>query len=140
MFDDMPKQPKTVEIPAMTDRALLEDMSREVRGMRADLGLVSNDLGLLKHRVSIIEGLRTEDAMRAAKLSGGVRGLSQSDDGQNMQIASLAVKVDGLTQSQAVQLAILSRLDKLAEKPAVKVILFALGTIATGYLASKGLK
>lgn len=151
---DPPDAKPTKQLPAMTDRALLEDLAREVRATRsevtqsrADIQLVSNDLGILKQRVSIIEGLRTEDALRAAKLSGGVRGLSQSDAGQKLEIASLSVKVDDLaksqevlTKSQDVQLAILTRLDKLASNPSIKIILTVAATAAASWAASKGLK
>jgi ABC-type phosphate/phosphonate transport system ATPase subunit len=149
--DEMPEQPKTAKIAAANplEIAIIE-LTRSVRSgiaeLRVDIGLVSNDLGIVKQRVSIIESLRVEDEARALKLSGGVRGLSQHDAEQSTQLAqekaareALATKVDELSASQDVQLAILGRLDKLAANPTVKVLLFALGTIATGYLASKGL-
>lgn len=106
---------------------------------RADVGLVSNDLGLLKTRVSIIESLRVEDEARTVKLSGGVRGLSSSDLAHEARIAELGTKVDDLAKTNATQLAILSRLDKVASNPVVKTIVTILVTILGTWAASKGI-
>lgn len=72
---------------------LVEDQFHEM-GVR--VGLVSSDLGVLKQRVSTIESLRHADEQRFNKASGGVRELSVSDAGQDVQIAALSVKVDAL--------------------------------------------
>ncbi len=103
---DPPEQPKTVKDQAAVPVwavELTQAMKSGIAEVRADVALVSNDLGLLKTRVSIMEGLRTEDDMRASKYSGGIKNLSKSDEGQNMQIASLAVKVDALGATLADQ-------------------------------------
>ncbi len=145
---EAPEQPKTAQLAAVPQWAieLTQAMKSGIAEVRADVALVSNDLGLLKTRVSIMEGLRTEDDMRASKYSGGIKSLSTSNAEQDAQLAQeraaredLAKQVAALATSNATQLAILSRLDKVAANPTVKLILFALGTIATGYLASKGL-
>ncbi len=105
----VPPQPPTVKISSIsTERALLEDLVREVRGtrgdvdrIRADIALVAHEQGILKDRVSMIDKLRSEDALRVSKHSDGVKGLSKSDAGQDMQIASLAMKLDDLAKTTA---------------------------------------
>jgi len=143
MSDDMPEQPKTVKDQAAVPVWAIE-LTRSVKSgiaeVRADVALVSNDLGLLKTRVSIMEGLRTEDDLRASKYSGGIKNLSQSDEGQNMQIASLAVKVDELAGKTDAQTLILGQLLKLTEKPVVKLIATAVGTAILTWLTAKGLR
>lgn len=149
MSDDkppLPDQPTTKQVPredilqAQVSLLLtrvtegfgkVETLSDNVTKLTANVEIVSNDLGIVKDRVSILETERT-------KLSGGVRGLSTSDAGQNMQIASLAVKVDALTASQDLQLTILSRLDKVASNPLVKTMGAMLATAVITWLASHG--
>ncbi len=163
--DNMPPLPPTVSLPAMTERAILEDLSRgfremrnEMSTMRADIGLIANDHGLLKKRVSMIDELVTEESLRVAKHSGGVRQLSESDAGQNMQIASLATqleshgkKVDALAKTTVSKdevtallgtqtAAILARFDVLAKSPLVKMIVTFVVTALGTWLASKGIK
>lgn len=155
----MPPQPPTVKMSAMTDRALLEDLGREIRetrgevgNARADISSISHDFGLLKKRVSLIEELRNEDALRVSKHSGGVRALSASDVGQDLQIASLASKVDthgkkldALTESQGKQTEMLleaaAELKKFVATPAVKMIGAALlGSILSWVASHFGLE
>ncbi len=144
-----PEQPKTKEIAAVPPWAieLTRAMKDGIAEVRADISLVSNDVGLLKQRVSIIESLRVEDEARAVKLSGGVRGLSNSDLEHASQLAqeraareSLAVKVDSLTSTQETQLAILSRLDRVASNPLVKTLAAMFATAVLTWLASHGIQ
>ncbi len=143
-----PEQPKTTQIAAVPQWAieLTQAMKSGIAEVRADIGLVSNDVGLLKQRVSIIESLRVEDEARAVKLSGGVRGLSSADEQQAAQLAqersareALATEVKALTTMQETQLAILGRLDKVASNPVVKTVATAIGTAVLTYLATKGI-
>lgn len=152
MSDEQPPPRPTVSLPAVPQWAI-EMMQATKAGIaeiradvadaraetRADVGLVSNDLGLLKTRVSIIESLRVEDEARTVKLSGGVRGLSSSDLAHEARIAELGTKVDDLAKTNATQLAILSRLDKVASNPVVKTIVTILVTILGTWAASKGI-
>lgn len=144
--DDMPEQPKTMQIPA-ADPVLVAvaDLTREVRGARADIQLVSNDLSIVKDRVTVLETERT-------KMSGGVRGLSTASAEHDAQLAQeraarteLAAKVDQLAaghatlnEKQDLQLAILARLDKVASNPTVKVLAGMAATAALTWLASHG--
>ena len=144
-----PAEKPTVEIAKVPAWAieLTTAMKTGIAEVRADIGLVSNDLGVLKQRVSIIEGLRNSEEARASKLSGGVRGLSNATLEHDAQLAAermaretLAAKVDALTASQELQLAILSRLDKVMSNSSVKVILGVLAMAAASWAATKGLK
>jgi hypothetical protein len=137
-----PEQPKTAQIAAVPPWAveLTLAMKSGIAEVRADISLVSNDLSLVKDRVTILETERT-------KLSGGVRGLSSADSAHDAQLAqeraareALADKVDNLTKTQETQLAILGRLDKVASNPLVKTLLTVLGTALATWAASKGLK
>lgn len=156
MSDDMPEQPKTAQLAAVPQWAIeltqamkngVAELRADVAEVRADVSLVSNDMGLLKQRVSIIESLRVEDEARAVKLSGGVRGLSNSDLEHASQLAqeraareALAAKVDGLTSTQETQLAILSRLDKVASNPLVKTLAAMVATALLTWLAAHGVQ
>lgn len=137
-----PAQPKTTQLPAVPEWAIemTRAMKEGFRTTNANIEIVASDLSVVKSRVDILETERT-------KLSGGVRGLSTSNAEQDAQLAmecaareALAVEVRDIKRTNEAQLAILSRLDKIASNPTVKLILFALGIVATGYLTSKGLK
>ncbi len=137
----MPPQPATKRIEAVPPWAIemTVSMKEGFRVTNANIEVVANDLGVVKDRVSILETER-------AKFSGGIRGLSTSNAEQDAQLAqeraareNVAKEVRDLKESQAVQLAILARLDRVASNPTVKVLLFLAGTAATGYLASKGM-
>lgn len=115
-------------------------LSTDVVRLTGTVDLVSNDLGIVKDRVTILEAERT-------KLSGGVRGLSTSNAEQDAQLAqeraareALATEVKALTTMQETQLAILGRLDKVASNPVVKTVVTILGTAFATWAASKGLK
>lgn len=147
--DNMPAQPSTVQLPAVPEWAI--ELTKSVKsGFRAAeerfdkqdatlQTLADNDLKSTE-RIAKLE-VRIEDLEEGrTKWSGGIKNLSQSDDGQNMQIASLAVKVDELSKSQELQLAILARLDKLASNPSIKVLLGVAAMAAASWAAARGLK
>lgn len=160
--ESMPAQPKTTQLPAADKNEILlaEIKTLMTQGLSAldakvaigfgrlsaDIALVSTDLGVVKDRVNVLEAFKVDSESRMSRTSTAVRGASQVDMEQAAQLAQertaredLAKQVASLATTNAAQLAILSRLDRLAANPAVKVLLFALGTVATGYLASKGL-
>ncbi len=147
MSKDMPDQPKTKEIPAVPEWAI--ELTRSVKigiaELRADVALVSNDLGIVKDRVSILESHKNDQDMRATRTSAGVRSLSTTDAEQQAALAqeraareALATKVDRLTATQEIQLAILGRLDKVASNPTVKVLAGMIATALLTWLASHG--
>jgi len=161
MSDEKPpeNQPTTKEIPRVDPvmemlKQLREAQDAGFRTLGADIQLVSNDVTIVKDRVGLVEqrvGVLEESRTRT---SNGVRQLSSHDSEQDAQLAqeraareavaaelaSVKAKVVDLSASNEVQLAILTRLDKVASNPHIKLILAVLGTAATTWLASKGLK
>ncbi len=140
MSDDMPEQPKTTKLEAVPPWAveLTRAMKSGIAEVRADISLVSNDLSVVKDRVTILESERT-------KLSGGVRGLSTTDAEQAAQLAqeraareALATEVADLKKTNETQLAILARLDKVASNPLVKTVVAMMATALLTWLASHG--
>jgi len=119
---------------------LTKNITAALNELKADIGLVSNDLGILKDRVTLLEAFRSEQDARATRASAGVRGLSNTDMAHEAAIASLTTKMDALSTTQDVQLAILGRLDKLASNPSVKIILTVAATAIASWAASRGLK
>lgn len=146
-----PESNDTVAMPKVPDWAIemTRAMKEGFKTTNANIELVSTDLGVVKDRLVIVESWKSEQDLRASKLSGGVKNLSQSDEGQNMQISSLAVKVDALSvdhaklqKETAKQTAMLSTITDLLDKPLVKTLGKALAGLAiaacaagTGYLA-----
>jgi hypothetical protein len=53
-------------------------------------------------------------------------------------VRALKVDVKSLRETQDTQLAILERLDKVANNPMLRRVLWAVGTAMLSYLASKG--
>ena len=153
-----PDQPKTTQLPAVPPWAVeLMQVSKAnfqelkagqeslARELGADIKLVSNDLGILKDRVGILESARNDGEQRLARTSGGVRQLSTTDAAQAAQLAqarmareALAEQVAQLTTTQATQLAILTRLDKITTNPTVKVLAGMAATAILTWLASHG--
>ncbi len=163
MADDkppMPPQPTTKAFTAPDKQELLHAElkalvtsfrdSTEERFNRQDATLMKQDATLqtladneLKSeaRMTRME-VRLEDLETGrGKLSGGVRQLSQSDDGQNVQIASLSVKVDALTVSQGIQTKLIREaaedIKKFLATPTVKVIGAALLGFFAKWIATK---
>lgn len=149
-----PEQPPTRELPKVPEWAieLTKSVKSGIAEVRADISLVSNDLGILKQRVSIIEGLRVEDEHRLLKLSGGVRGLSGTDLQHEAELAQeraareagdkarevLTVKVDALAATNQAQLDILKQLARVASNPLAKTLAAMLATALVTWLASHG--
>jgi hypothetical protein len=149
----VPEGKKTVNLPAMTDRALLEDLRGVVkegfRNLSANLEVVSNDLGVVKDRVTILETER-------GKYSGGFRGLSTADAEQAAQLAQERAAREALAAEVALvkadvtstkaetteQTVMLRKITGLMDTPmarrlgyAVGALLLAALTTATGYFA-----
>jgi hypothetical protein len=160
--DDKPPmrpQPKTIELPAMTDRALLEDLTKvvksgfgEVRLLRADVDLLVGDLASLKVDVRELQKWKIGSEERLEKHSGGTRQLSQSDAQQDRALAETLVKVRALETSQAAQteklstlettqarqLELLEKLNAIAANPMVRRVAYAVGAAVLAYLTARG--
>lgn len=138
----MPAQPTTKAIPALTDRALLEDLARTVKEGFArneanhELALV--ELGVLQKRIVVIERWRDENDIRLARNSGRAASLTEDNTKQDVAIAQIANEVKGLKDSQLVQLNILMKLDAVAANPLVRRVAYAIGGAVLTYLAARG--
>lgn len=163
--DKMPVQPPTVQLAAVTDRALLEDLARVVKagfstngerldsqdtkldkivteGIEANVRLdrVETRLTQAEGRVDLLEG-------RAGKTSMRVGTASQVDLDHAAQLAqerfareALASKLAAVEVKTDAQTLLLQQIVKLTEKPLVKLIATAIGTAFLGWMAAKGLK
>lgn len=102
---DMPPQPKTVELPQMTDRALLEELRGMVKEgfveLRANLELVATDVTIVKQRVGVLEQWRLDTEARQTKHSGGFQRLSETDAKHDAAIGTLVADVAELKTSHA---------------------------------------
>jgi len=154
----MPESKKTTQLPAVPEWAIELTKSLKAGFVAAEERFDKQDATLLSQGTKldkvITEGIeantrmtrfevRLEDLEGAkTKYSGGIKTLSQSDAGQNMQISSLALKVDALDAKTTETHAMLGTITGLLDKPLVKKLGWAAGglllaglTSATGYLA-----
>ena len=164
-MSDMPEQPKTTQLPAADPvHVLLLQMQRSIEAkldsrfdsvdQRLD-GLEGTDKTLANEvaRVVIaVEDLRCADRRHEddiRRLSERTRDTSATASSAGLEHESrlaqeivarqeLAAKLDALTESQALQLAVLGRLDKLANNPTAKVLIGMLATALITWLASHG--
>lgn len=146
-MSDQPAEKPTTQLPAVPAWAveLTTTVKAGIAELRADVALVSNDLGVVKDRVAILESFRNDTEARASRTSAGVKNLSTSNAEQDAQLAqermareALAEKVDSLTATQATQLSILVRLDKVTSNPTVKVLAGMAATALITWLATHG--
>ncbi len=141
MADERP-QPPTTKIEAVTDRKMLEELTRAVKegfaNLQTDIQLVATDLSVVKERVRIIERRQDESDERGKKHSGGLARGSDVDARHDAAISTLIVDVAHLKETQSTQLAILRRLDAVAANPMVRKVAYAVGGAILSYLALKG--
>lgn len=150
----------TTELPAVPAWAveLMRTTKDGFARLAADVGLVANDISLVKERVTLLESWRTEQELRVSRASLRVKELdaatSQVDleiqarqaeevlkrQALEKQIAETHTRVESLATTQETQLAILTRLDKVASNPLVKTVATAVGTAILTWLASKGVR
>ena len=147
----------TVELPAVPAWAI--ELTKEVKGARADIGLVANDVSIVKDRVAVVESrvlsleeARKVNSMRAqqsssidleheSKLAAEIVArteLAAKVDALAVGHSELSDKADKLDSKQDMQLAILGRLDKVASNPLVKTVAAMLATALVTWLASHG--
>ncbi len=105
----------TVSIPKADPVLIaLTKLAQSVDRVGADVRIVSNDLGVVKDRLVIVEHWKGEQDMRASRTSAGVRSLSTTDAEQAAQLVhertareALAKAVETLkadTEAQTVML------------------------------------
>lgn len=126
-----------------TDRALLEHLTKVVEGgfakVHADIELVSNDLGIVKDRVVILEKWKIEADGRTTAHSIKVRSISESDLTQNAELAKERAAREELSKRVDELLSIARELRAIAANPMVRRVAYAAGSAVLFYLASKGL-
>lgn len=142
MSDDETTKPSAVPevVPAWA-----ADLTTLVRRVSTNVDNVISAVDVLRDRVNAHDARFAEQDTRASNVSIRVRDASRSDLEQAAQLAqerasreSLATKVDELSVTNATQLAILSRLDKITSNPTVKVIAGMIATALLTWLASHG--
>ncbi len=146
-IDDMPPQPTTTQLPAADPMAVLQrTIIAGFRDINATLDSVVHEGQRTNSRLTRIEERVDEVEGRIGRNSARVQESSKVDLEHEAKLAveiiarqELASKVDALTETQATQLAILGRLDKVASNPTVKVLAGMIATALLSYLASKGL-
>ena len=153
----MPEQPKTMQLPAADKNEILlaelkalvvsgfNSVNAKVDRVETNLGIVSDDVRVTKDRLANAENRLSTLETRAQTTSEFARAASKTDLEQAAQLAqeraareALATKLDELSTSQATQLAILGRLDRIAKNPIVKTLAAMLATAAITWLAAHG--
>ena len=87
------KDTREVEVPPAWAVALSERVAKGFQTTNANIEAISNDLGVVKDRVQILEKFRNETEERTRKHSGGIARISTSDASQNTVLSNLLVKV-----------------------------------------------
>lgn len=148
----MPPQPPTValkkddiiqaQLKQVIDgmSSFRSEMSTGIAHLTADVQLVSNDLGIVKDRVAIIEGWKNDQDARASRTSKRVQQVSDSDLSQEAKLADLIVwrttvaTKDDLAKTTLAQTNQL--IDSLKKNPIVSKALTIIGTAIITYLAT----
>lgn len=158
VLDDL-SLPPTQQLPAADKTEILlaelkvlmvsgfKELDGKVDHLEANSDLLNGEIGLVKKEVALIFEWKSDVDTRLKTNSLRAQSASQADSEQSSQLAqereareALATKVDELTTSQSVQLAILHRLDAITSNPQVKIILTIAATAMASWAASKGFK
>lgn len=106
----------------------------------AQIEEIRQDIGALDSRVAAVES-------RAGRTSFRIREVSQTDLEQSTQLnkeiaarEALAAEMEALKQTNAIQLNILNRLDKITQNPLLKTLATMLLTAFITWLAARGIK
>lgn len=92
---------KLEQVPAWAI-ALTEKVTTGFARLGADIGVVANDVQVVKDRVVILEKWKLENEERVRSHSGGVRQLSTDNAKQDAAIALLHTKTDQQSEKLAV--------------------------------------
>lgn len=158
-----PPQPKTTELPALSDRALLEGLVRDMRDVKGSVASVVDDgrttnlrLASIEGRVAILEAAPAIPSgpppgitsMRVREVIEGhpsqmdleeqakLAGVIVWQKGVDDALAKAATKED-LKATTAAQTQAL--IDELKKNPVVQKVIYAVGGAVLAYLASKGI-
>ncbi len=144
-----PEEKPTVEMGAVPAWAiaLSEKVTKGFEGVDTRLTTIEGNQTLQGGQVLDIGRRMTEmerrvGGMEDRQTTNSVRVRSTTDENlkQDSAISSIVVDVASLKETQATQLAILQKLDKVAANPMVRRVAYAVGTATLGYLASRGMK
>jgi hypothetical protein len=158
--DDMPAQPKTLQLPAADKNEILlaelkvlmvsgfKDLDTKVDRLEANLELQGGEIGLVKKEVALIFEWKGDVEQRLKNNSTRAQSAHGIDMEQSAQLAQersareeLATKVDALTTAIVdIVVPILKRIDALTKNPLVKVIVVLATAVIGSYAASRGLK
>ncbi|MEO5964020.1 MAG: hypothetical protein ABIR11_01045 [Candidatus Limnocylindrales bacterium] len=159
-------QPKTTNLPAVTERALLEDLGRVVRNIADTVGETRSDmhkltvkvdgaderLGRIEGRVAILESvpitivpsIPPPPALTSTKVRALIDGTTSAIDlAHESQLAqeraareALAKEVADLKATNAEQLDLLKTITSVLDKPMVKRIAYAAGALLLAALTA----
>jgi hypothetical protein len=155
----MSGQPKTAEISAVPQWAAdlivsvksgFTSVNERLDGLEGTDKTLADEVGRIGRDVNELRNAdrRHEDDIRrlSDRTKESSATASSADLAHESRLAQeivarqeLAAKLDALTSTQETQLAILSRLDKFAANPNIKIILAVLATALMSWAASKGL-
>jgi len=143
----------TTEMPAVTDRVLLEELTRSVKtgfqATNANIDSLHNEVGQVKQRIGSLETWRADQESRITRHSTRARDLSDHDMSQDAAIAEVLVRDERVEAACAETTAlvktnnaqterILSAVGGLMQNPRVKALAWAISTALLAWLASKG--
>lgn len=129
----------------------LDNMDRTDSIIQGEVHLLGTRIGTLESRVARIDSdhqqtkrtsIQGDEAQSAALVSAmDIHGkaLAQHRAETNSRLDSQDRTLEQLTQMQAQQTAILTRLDAIAANPTVRRVAYAIGSIIVAYAAAKGL-
>lgn len=111
-----PEKPtvRDLEVPPAWAISMSEKMESGFRGLRADVSMVANDVGLLRDRVVVLERAKLDNDERQAKHSVGFARESKTNEEQNAAIATIITDVASVKEAQAEHG---KKLDALAARP-----------------------
>ena len=122
----------------MTARADATD--KAIASIDRALGVVDRSLTALDDQVTALSEAKRSNSMRAKTLSDADLETSRALADEIAARKVVAEKVDKLTSSNELQLAILTRLDSVAKNPLVKTLSAVVVTAFITWLATKGIQ
>ena len=128
---DKPPEKPTLKLESPPDWAiaLSEKVDTGFRGLRADIHLVANDVGIVRDRVVILEKWKLESEERTQKHSGGLARASEVDAKHDAAIASLHEKVDAIAAKPDTTALIISEVKSAAGTPTGQKVIGAIVSV-----------
>ena len=145
--DDMPPQPKTLELPkADAVEIALRSIQVDLRDFRSTQDALLNEVRNFGTRLSAVEQSQTEFTAWRSRTSDRVREVTGSDHEQEAKLAeeisarkAVEQRLDAIEKKTDAQTAILEKLEKVVSNPAAKFIGAVIAAGITQYLLTKGI-